>query len=83
MLLNSEPQRPVQRQFGDHFKRMRDRRRGRDESYNEIGGSEREHQKRVSAGNEANKSTAVIQFDFAALTGHAERPVTLPRCPRR
>ena len=44
MLLNSEPQRPVQRQFGNHLKRMRYRRSGRDEGYNEIGGSEPEHE---------------------------------------
>jgi hypothetical protein len=47
MLLNTEPQRPVQRQLANHLKRMRDRRSGRDEGDNKIGGSEREHPKAV------------------------------------
>ena len=80
MLLNSEPQRPVQRQFGDHLKCMRGRRSGRDEGDNKIGGSKREHPKAVCLLEVmSEKAMANTQFDFIALTGYAERRVSRPR----
>ena len=84
MLLNSEPKRPVQRQLGNHFKRVSDRRCGRDEGDNEIGGSKREHPKAVCLLEVmSKKAMANTQFDFIALTGYAERRASRPRYPGR
>jgi hypothetical protein len=58
-----------------------DRRCGRDESDNGIGGSEREHLKRSVGWRRSNQAIAGTQFDFATLTGYAERPASLTRCP--